>query len=74
MTFFKISIILFFISFVFFSCTSKQSKIDALTNKIELAETNLDDFSEDEWNRLINDLRELRNDFVKNKDSYSTEQ
>jgi len=63
-----------FLCLFFVSCNSTQSRIDSVKKQIENAEENLDDFSEKEWNRLVSDLKELKNDYVKNKENYTVEQ
>jgi PBP1b-binding outer membrane lipoprotein LpoB len=59
-----------FLCLFFVSCNSTQSRIDSVKKQIENAEENLDDFSEKEWNRLVSDMKELKNDYVKNKKNY----
>ncbi len=63
-----------FLCLFFVSCNSTQSRIDSVKKQIENAEENLDDFSEKEWNRLVSDMKELKNDYVKNKENYTVEQ
>jgi hypothetical protein len=70
----KLTVFLLFCVLLLSSCNSKQSKIDSISRKIELAESNLDDFNEKKLKSLENDMQVLRDDFVKNKESYSPEQ
>ncbi len=60
--------------FLITSCTTNQSRIDSVAAKIEIAESDLQELSDEDWKELVEEMKELRNDYVENKESYSSEQ
>jgi hypothetical protein len=59
---------------ILYACNTTQSKIDSVITKIEKAEGDMDKISTDDWKSLEIAIKNLYDDFQKNKENYSDEQ
>ena len=67
---------LVFLTFLFIvaSCDFKQSQIDSLANEISMAEEDVNDVNEKEWQNLAQEIEELEVNLNQNRKDFTEEQ
>ena len=70
----KSFVFLFFLTLIFYSCNTSESKIKSCEKEIVHAEENAKNYTPDNWKKLEEKMDALQNDVQTNRDKYTDEQ